>query len=490
MRFALSSPYGPSPRAWGIRSDPHILDQFLRSIPTCVGNTSSSTHVQPTRTVHPHVRGEYATDPAEQQRDAGPSPRAWGIRCLPHRVFPPPRSIPTCVGNTAQAAWSSRLPAVHPHVRGEYLVEHGYDGFIGGPSPRAWGIRHQLALHERELRSIPTCVGNTPLRPPCSIPNPVHPHVRGEYCCRRSSSASAYGPSPRAWGILEARGLPRDGRRSIPTCVGNTSVARSSASSGSVHPHVRGEYCCRRSSSASAYGPSPRAWGIHPHGGRRGARLRSIPTCVGNTPPAPDAPPPHPVHPHVRGEYNLLSLNVSASGGPSPRAWGIRMILPRTRPPPRSIPTCVGNTRTMLDKLIEEAVHPHVRGEYSVATFAIPSLNGPSPRAWGILASNQVLLIRLRSIPTCVGNTRRNSTPPPTPPVHPHVRGEYFVRLPIHRTALGPSPRAWGILCYAAARAGHYRSIPTCVGNTPICTHRLSAAYGPSPRAWGIRLLP
>ena len=49
-------------------------------------------------------------------------------------------------------------------------------------------------------------------------------------------------------------------------------------------------------------------------------------------------------HPHMRGEYEIMG-HTSKS-----------MI--------RFIPTCVGNTFWRDGRIIESAVHPHVRGEY------------------------------------------------------------------------------------------------------------------------------
>src|SRR5690606_16106478 len=71
------------------------------------------------------------------------------------------------------------------------------------------------------------------------------------------------GPSPRAWGSLAGDRLQLAPRRSIPTCVGLTSLTSGPVSGTSVHPHVRG-----------AHAP-PANWRV--------ARRRSIPTCVGLT---------------------------------------------------------------------------------------------------------------------------------------------------------------------------------------------------------------
>ena len=173
------------------------------------------------------------------------------------------------------------------------------------------------------------------------------------------------------------------------------------------------------------------------------------------------------VHPHVRGVYGALRRRKKLRCGPSPRAWGLPAKGRARQSCTRSIPTCVGFTRRF---------RPLV-GRFS----------GPSPRAWGLLA------VRLSSgglpwsIPTCVGFTN---------PCADRVR-----------FAFGPSPRAWGLLLRFGVDRLRQRSIPTCVGFTrhlPFSPSRLSVhphvrgvysalvacgsgGGGPSPRAWGLR---
>ena len=106
----------------------------------------------------------------------------------------------------------------------------------------------QRGIHPAEIpdlshaRFIPTCVGNTVMSPEKARESPVHPHVRGEYRRVCSSAYIPAGSSPRAWGIHQRRAFLLRTGRFIPTCVGNTSASLMTGLSGSVHPHVRGEY--------------------------------------------------------------------------------------------------------------------------------------------------------------------------------------------------------------------------------------------------------
>ena len=172
----------------------------------------------------------------------------------------------------------------------------------------------------------------------------------------------------------------------------------------------------------------------------------------------------------------------------------------------------------MLDR---KAVHPHVRGEH---TRSIQS---------------HERLVRIRFIPTCVGNTsamRSYEIVREIQPVHPHVRGEHIKAADYSWTrcsGCGSSPRAWGtrswpgptaqrsccggssprawgthfsaavadklyISVHPHVRGEHImarfneiqtrtRFIPTCVGNTRMASTRRCTIFasGSSPRAWG-----
>ena len=254
---------GPSPRAWGLQGPSLYPPHDVRSIPTCVGTTRGGAGHQSFQSVHPHVRGDYGGGRGMGGFALGPSPRAWGLRSAIARakvmVFGPSprawgllqyqaavvqeRSIPTCVGTTTSPCRAASVMTVHPHVRGDYDLATGTPSAGDGPSPRAWGLLEVVNDLARLLRSIPTCVGTT------------------------------------ARIILEK--IAQD--RSIPTCVGTTGWQRPCSRQSSVHPHVRGDYPHSHHYMAGGPGPSPRAWGLLGKEVRRELDQRSIPTCVGTT---------------------------------------------------------------------------------------------------------------------------------------------------------------------------------------------------------------
>ena len=210
-----------------------------------MGNTPAYAVRWIPATVHPHVRGEYRSIALRVSFEDGSSPRAWGILPLQGGLSTIGRFIPTCVGNTTPFFERCDKRAVHPHVRGEYVKVTLFLTTLSGSSPRAWGIRYLPQRGKDALRFIPTCVGNTGKLPTGPPDHKVHPHVRGEYVSSAKSVLPKRGSSPRAWGI-PSHNLREKGRlRFIPTCVGNTLCFSVKFITGSVHPHVRGEYCRR-----------------------------------------------------------------------------------------------------------------------------------------------------------------------------------------------------------------------------------------------------
>ena len=196
--------------------------------------------------------------------------------------------------------------------------------------------------------------------------------------------------------------------RSIPTCVGLTVEDFTETPTGSVHPHVRGAHASLRRRIGAELGPSPRAWGSLSPRDRPVAGLRSIPTCVGLT--------------------TTRRPQRAPFSGPSPRAWGSPPGPRGCRRSPRSIPTCVGLTCRAAAPVTPRAVHPHVRGAHGKQQVESCRSPGPSPRAWGSLVATVILIRARRSIPTCVGLTRRGRLTIWFTSVHPHVRGAHRPR--------------------------------------------------------------
>src|SRR5699024_6356366 len=253
------------------------------------------------------------------------------------------------------------------------------------------------------FRSTPTCVGLGPDAGRLYTMTTVHPHVRGAWSHRVANSPHCCGPSPRAWGLAAAAFDPPGDGRSIPTCVGLGPTGPSGRPGGTVHPHVRGAWLCEMSLQSQCDGPSPRAWGLAGDAQVLGCRPRSIPTCVGLGGPCRRRRRTKPVHPHVRGAWRTCDSNTTTSPGPSPRAWGLVLHVLLEEAAQRSIPTCVGLGPAYPVPHGPQEVHPHVRGAWRSDARVGAGLEGPSPRAWGLVGQRDHRQRSKRSIPTCVG---------------------------------------------------------------------------------------
>ena len=233
----------------------------MRFIPTLVGNASRRRTSRPRGSVHPHARGERICGNSRVNRSDGSSPRSWGTLTSPPWKGSRRRFIPTLVGNAPASFSGSSTCTVHPHARGERVVQTVNAAGVVGSSPRSWGTPCRPAARRREPRFIPTLVGNARHPPSADLNLTVHPHARGErpsFPCRLQL---AVGSSPRSWGTLAFRSPAAGSHRFIPTLVGNAPADRIATCSPTVHPHARGERDQAAGAAAEAGGSSPRSWG-------------------------------------------------------------------------------------------------------------------------------------------------------------------------------------------------------------------------------------
>ena len=131
------------------------------------------------------------------------------------------------------------------------------------------------------------------------------------------------------------------------------------------------------------------------------------------------------VHPHIRGAYYLIAIFSLWLFGSSPHTWGIRNPSTTTDACCRFIPTYVGHTFRKCGRSQMLAVHPHIRGAYSVFMLGWVFIIGSSPHTWGILDSVTKEYDSTRFIPTYVGHTQVSHLLTAGFSVHPHIRGAY-----------------------------------------------------------------
>ena len=257
---------------------------------------------------------------------------------------------------------------VHPRVRGEH-----------GPGMSSEVKRHAF---------IPACAGNTDSRTPPTCPTPVHPRVRGEHSSVSRGSRTVSGSSPRARGTLGGLVPPKERRRFIPACAGNTRDQIRGVAGMTVHPRVRGEHLDHSDPRLTATGSSPRARGTHLRTSTIAGCQRFIPACA-----------------RVRGEHASASICSDTLAGSSPRARGTQPDRPPDPRRGRFIPACAGNTSAPRSPRAGATVHPRVRGEHGTSIATNPTANGSSPRVRGTRSDGARRRDRERFIPACAGNT-------------------------------------------------------------------------------------
>ena len=85
----------------------------------------------------------------------------------------------------------------------------------------------------------------------------------------------------------------------------------------------------------------------------------------------------------------------------------------------------MGNTLILLGVIKYDEDHPHIHGEYSLVTVSFVRLVGSPPHTWGILLSPIVSKYKIRITPTYMGNTNANDLLRCDSEDHPHIHGEY-----------------------------------------------------------------
>ena len=151
------------------------------------------------------------------------------------------RFTPTHVGNTL-ASEMLHFHSVHPHTRGEYLDSDLLPCHLNGSPPHPWGIRSCVAVGYRSFGSPPHPWGIRSIAESPYLIGSVHPHTRGEYVIQWITARIAVHPHTRGeyarWRLPDSLST-----RFTPTHVGNTMThGDRRILRHTVHPHTRGEY--------------------------------------------------------------------------------------------------------------------------------------------------------------------------------------------------------------------------------------------------------
>ena len=374
---------------------------------------------------------------------------------------------------------------VYPHLRGAAGRDADLRSSCRGISPPAWGSPTCIEYPFSCAGYIPTCVGLARQR--------------------LSAARQEMGISPPAWGSLSLNEVQPVQYGYIPTCVGQPKASCIRVRMTSVYPHLRGAAIFVDRMQSVGPGISPPAWGSPNNCARTETLSGYIPTCVGQPLHLRHSPRSQWVYPHLRGAAVIRGRAEYVQVGISPPAWGSPPARRRRMSMSGYIPTCVGQPEFLLKLVCLKQVYPHLRGAAMPGYWKADGFGGISPPAWGSPELDLLDFVRLRYIPTCVGQPLTFQVWTLLNKVYPHLRGAACgttISRTLHR---GISPPAWGSPSAPARPVKPRRYIPTCVGQpisvatvplfvrvyphlrgaaTKFCATRFSP-YGISPPAWG-----
>ena len=114
-------------------------------------------------------------------------------------------------------------------------------------------------------------------------------------------------------------------------------------------------------------------------------------------------------HPHIHGEYTNQPIAQMHS--------------------PRITPIYMGNTTIVTTNNNIEEDHPHIHGEYSKILTVLPNEQGSPPYTWGIQDWVHPSKSIARITPIYMGNTLFVQLTKLPSQDHPHIHGEYSVRV-------------------------------------------------------------
>ena len=150
-----------------------------------------------------------------------------------------------------------------------------------------------------------------------------------------------------------------------------------------VHPHSRGENPGSKVTHELPSGSSPLARGKFNAIREVPDNSRFIPTRAGKIRNTSTPPPPAPVHPHSRGENEVVEVAVGSFCGSSPLARGKYSSDPYATAEEGFIPTRAGKIAPLFGWQVYDEVHPHSRGENGIGLMEATLAGGSSPLARG-----------------------------------------------------------------------------------------------------------
>ena len=215
-------------------------------------------------------------------------------------------------------------------------------------------------------------------------------------------------------------------------------------------------------------GSSPRVWGQVIDKIGKLEKLGIIPTRVGTS--CYNKLCPHCVgdHPHACGDKLFLGYHRLCCHGSSPRVWGQGQIINNFITKIRIIPTRVGTSLLLSQRIRGFRDHPHACGDKFDMRFPQAFALGSSPRVWGQGRSTTFGRTFRGIIPTRVGTSQIAQFVNAVGKDHPHACGDKSRRITIAFCFALSSPRVWGQVIPNIVVVTVRRIIPTRVGTSVL----------------------
>ena len=199
---------------------------------------------------------------------------------------------------------------------------------------------------------------------------------------------------------------------------------------------------------------------------RHNQNVRIIPTRMGTSLSLMQKLPYHEDHPHAYGDKKGMRLFCLVYLGSSPRVWGQGHIPRPLQRRFRIIPTRMGTRQ--IEEIFPRSSkdHPHAYGDKLSITWCSLAVIGSSPRVWG-----QVIMESVKKTYTGIIPTRMGTSLPPYGLCrsfrdHPHAYGDKKTNTVASLTKLGSSPRVWGQVKLPRMFSNANRIIPTRMGTS------------------------
>ena len=280
----------------------------------------------------------------KEAQEEGSPPHTRGILLYEYVEPTPTRFTPAYAGNTNAFIFRQSGTGVHPRIRGEYSQKPTGKQLALGSPPHTRGILcHDTGGRQAER---------------------VHPRIRGEYSRGPVKGRQVLGSPPHTRGIPGQRTPCRLAVGFTPAYAGNTRIVRSHVTRCQVHPRIRGEYPSPQNSATCHKGSPPHTRGIQRTNLIVSVNQGFTPAYAGNTANCVMLQLHQKVHPRIRGEYLPLSRGRRRGLGSPPHTRGIRDFIPEIHRRVRFTPAYAGNTSCVISVLIDNQVHPRIRGEY------------------------------------------------------------------------------------------------------------------------------